>query len=181
MRNPWAKPLLLGSIIAGAVCLWSGEAEAQYKNGQIGFEGGYFFLGSESGLDQHAFLVALRGAYKISDHWWFTARAGVSFRGEQVNEEKTVVLFHLTPIDARYYFATDRLRPFVGLTNSFQFLFNNSTDQSVWWGPGAVVGAEFLIRRDLFIGVQADASWMFVFEGADVPMMTTTVQLLFFL
>ena len=180
MRNPWAKRLLLGAMVAagGAV---APEAEAQYKNGQIGFEAGYFFLGEEGLLDQHAFLVALRGAYKASDHWWFTARAGVSFRGEPQLSEKTVVLFHLTPIDARYYFATDRLRPFVGLTNSFQFLFNNSTDSTVWWGPGVVAGLEIFLRRDMFLGIQADTSWMFVFEGPDVPMVTTTAQILFFL
>ena len=165
-----------------ALCIlgWSNDAEAQYKNGQIGFEGGYMFLGSNSGLDNHGVLLGLRGAYKGSEHWWVTARAGVSLRGETFSD-RTVVLFHLVPAAVRYYFFTDRFRPFLGVSNSFQFLANNTTDSTVYWGPGATAGAEFRLRRDLFIGFQLDAFYMFVFQGPDVPLITSTIQLNFFL
>ena len=159
-------------------------AEAQYKNGQFGFEGGYNFMQGDVGLDEHSFLVGMRGAYKSSDHWWFTARALLSFRGEQSLSQKTAVLFHLVPVAARYYFLTDSFRPFVGISNSFQFLFNKTVDQTVLWGPGATVGAEFKLKRDLFLGVQADAYWMFVFEGPvapGVPFVSLTAQVIFFL
>lgn len=156
------------------------EAQAQYKNGQIGFEGGYMFLGSKSGLDSNGVLVGLRGAYKGSDNWWFTARAGISFRGEEFSD-RTVVLFHLVPAAVRYYFFTDRFRPFLGVTNSFQFLANNTGPSSVFWGPGVNGGMEFRLKRDLYLGFQADAFWMFVFQGPDAPLITTTVQLNFFL
>jgi hypothetical protein len=33
----------------------------------------------------------------------------------------------------------------------------------------------------MFLGVQLDASWMFVFEGPDAPLVTATSQLIFFL
>ncbi|MEQ8274931.1 MAG: hypothetical protein RMA76_20690 [Deltaproteobacteria bacterium] len=164
-----------------ATCLNSGSAEAQYKNGQIGFEGGYMFLGEKSELDSHGFLLGLRAAYKASDHWWFTARGAVSFRGEQGNSNRTVVLLHLVPVDARYYFKTDRFRPFLGVTNSFNLLFNQTIDSSVFWGPGITGGAEIRLSRDIYLGLEADAFWMFVFEGDDAPLFTTTAQLIFFL
>lgn len=156
-------------------------AEAQYKNGQIGFDGGYMFLGSKSLLDSHGFLLSLRGAYKASDHWWFTARAGVSFRGERQASQNTVVLFHVVPIDARYYFKTDNFRPFVGVTNSFNLLFNQTIPSNVFWGPGVTAGMEFRLARDIFLGFEADAFWMFIFQGDDAPLITTSAQLTFFL
>jgi hypothetical protein len=173
--------LLLGVLLFGLLGPAEGQALAQYKSGQIGFEGGYMFIGRDAGLDSHGVLAALRGGYKASDRWWFSARAGVSFRGEQATSNRTVVLFHLVPVDARYYLATDAVRPFVGVTNSFQILANQSIPSSVFWGPGAVAGVETRLARDLFLGFQVDASWMFVFEGPDAPLVTATSQLIFFL
>jgi hypothetical protein len=175
------SPAWLLALALAFAALAPREAAAQYKSGQIGLEGGYMFLGEDTGLDSHGFLLALRGGYKASDHWWFSARAGVSFRGEQGFSNRTAVLFHLVPVDARYYFKTDAFRPFVGITNSFQLLANQSIQSSVFWGPGAVAGAEFRLARDMFLGVQLDASWMFVFEGPDAPLVTATSQLIFFL
>lgn len=173
------------AVLALGLFLVGDRAEAQYKNGQIGFEGGYFFLtntGSEGFLDPHGFLLALRGGYKGTDHWWFTARAGVSFRGEEDPlSNRTVVMFNLMPVDARYYFLTDNFRPFVGVGSTFNFLFNQSIETSVIWGPQATAGLEFRLRRDMFLGFQADAGWNFVFEGSDAPFVTLTSQLIFFL
>ncbi|MBK8011481.1 MAG: hypothetical protein IPK13_09025 [Deltaproteobacteria bacterium] len=158
------------------------RAQAQYKNSQFGFDAGYMYLGEASRLDSHSFLLGMRGAYKASDHWWFSARGGVSFRGERGLSSNTVVLFHLVPVDVRYYFMTDGLRPFVGLTNSFQFLINASqTASDVLWGPGVVGGVEIKLQRDLFLGFQVDGDWMFVFQGEDTPLVTLTSQLIFFL
>ncbi len=173
--------IFLALLVASVVGPGTGEARAQYKSGQIGFEGGYMFLGRDAGLDSHGLLVGLRGGYKASDRWWFSARAGVSFRGEQDTSGRTVVMFHLVPVDARYYLATDAVRPFVGVTNSFQILANQTIPSSVFWGPGAVAGVETRLARDVFLGFQVDASWMLVFEGPDAPMVTATSQLLFFL
>ena len=164
------------------LCLAPRASLAQYKNGQFGFEGGYFFLGENTGLTSHNFALGLRGAYKNTDHWWFTARAMVSFPGEPVSpRDNTVVLFHLVPVEVRYYFQTDSFRPFVGVTNSFQFLFNQDQQSDVYWGPGVDAGMEFRLRRDLFLGFQIDAYWMFVFEGPDAPILTASTQLIFFL
>ena len=162
-------------------------AEAQYKSSQFGFEGGYMFVGEGTGLNSHGFLVGLRAAYKGSDHWWFSARAGLSFRGDIDTElggsfrSNTVVLTHLVPVSARYYFLTDSTRPFLGITNSFQFLTNQESNASVFWGPGASGGIEFKLRRDLFLAFQADAYYMLVFGGDDTPLVTFTTQINFFL
>lgn len=113
-------PMLRRLLPILAILAWlvPNLAEAQYKNGQVGVEGGYMFIGEDSGLEEHGILFSLRGAYKGTDRWWFSARAGLSFRGEQSTlSNQTVILFHLVPVDARYYFATDRFRPFVGVTN----------------------------------------------------------------
>ena len=169
------------TIALGAM-FGASTAEAQYKNGQIGFDVGYFFLEADSGLDEHAALVALRGAYKASDHWWFTARAGVSFRGEQSNlTNNTVVLFHLQPIDARYYFLTDRIRPFLGVTTAFTFLANHTLPWTVGWAPGVDGGIEIRLRRDLYLGFEIDTYYNLIFEGDDHIAVTATSQLLFFL
>lgn len=156
-------------------------AEAQYKNGQFGFEGGYFFIGEDSGLTSHNFAIGLRGAYKNTDQWWFSARAMVSFPGDIGGQDNTVVLLHLVPVDVRYYFQTDSFRPFVGVTNSFQFLFNQEIESDVFWGPGVTAGFELRLRRDIFLGLQLDAYWMFVFQGPDAPLISVTPQLIFFL
>lgn len=157
-------------------------AQAQYKNGQIGVDVGYFFMEADSGLDEHGFLVALRGAYKASDHWWFTARAGVSFRGEQSNlSNSTVVLFHLQPVDARYYFLTDRIRPFVGVTTAFTFLANQTLPWGVGWAPGANAGIEIRLQRDMYIGFEVDGYYNLIFEGDDHFALTASSQLIFFL
>ena len=174
----WAPAALLCLGLLGV----GGEARAQYKNGQIGFEGGYFLMGSKTLLKEHSFLLSLRGAYKGTDNWWFTARAGVSFRGEQsAISNRTVVIFNLMPVDARYYFLTDNLRPFVGVGSVFNFLFNQTIESSVFWGPQIEAGVEFRLRRDMFLGFEVDAGWALVFEGPDAPFVTATTQLLFFL
>jgi hypothetical protein len=173
----WATAVAVGVLALAA----GSRAEAQYKSGQFGFEGGYFFLGSRSLLNQHNFSFGLRGGYKASDHWWFMGRAQLSFPPEQVPPNSTVVLLHLVPIEARYYFQTDAWRPFVGITNSFQLLFNQDINHTAVWGPGGTAGMEFRLRRDLYLGFELDAFWMLVFEGDDFPLVTATTQLIFFL
>lgn len=175
----WLAPLVVALAgVLGSV----GEAEAQYKNGQFGFEGGYSYLGSDSALDEHSFLLGMRGAYKGTDHWWFSARTMIGFRGEQSTlSTNTVVLFHVMPVDVRYYFLTDTFRPFVAAGTTFNFLFNQTIESSVFWGPQLSVGAEFRLKRDLFLGVQVDAGYNFVFQGPDHFASTATAQLIFFL
>jgi hypothetical protein len=178
------KSVRIAVALAVGCVAWAaglGVAEAQYKNGQFGFEGGYLFLGNNSQLNQHNYLLGLRGGYKASDHWWFTARAGLSFPAEdQQYGGSTVVFLHIVPIDARYYFQTDSFRPFVGVTNSFQLLFNQDIGHTAEWGPGVTAGMEFKLHRDLFLGFQLDSYWIFVFEGTSYPLISLTSQLLFF-
>jgi len=156
-------------------------AEAQYKSGQLGFELGYGFYASDLLVDEHNFMVGLRGAFKAEDHWWFSAKGLLSFRGEQNISERTVVILHLVPVAVRYYILTDSFRPFVGITNSFNFFFNSSRGTPVSWGPGGEVGVEIKLVRDIFLAFQADVFYLFVFEGPDDPMFTVTAQLNFFL
>ncbi len=170
-------PLLL---TLASLCFVPRDARAQYKNAQLGFEVGYGFYAPDLLLDEHHLEVGLRGAFKAEDHFWFSARGLLSFRGEPISE-RTVVVLHLTPVAVRYYVLTDTFRPFVGVTNAFQFLFNSALGTRVFWGPGAEVGAEFKLSRDIFLGIQADALYMFVFQGKDDPMLTVTAQLNFFL
>lgn len=160
--------------------LIASPAAAQYRNAQFGFEGGYFFVGSASGLDSHNFSLGLRGGFKSSDHWWFTGRAHLGFAGEPVSDA-TVLILHVVPVEVRYYFETDAFRPFAGITNSFQFLFNQTIEANAFWGPGLAGGMEFKLRRDLFLGFQLDAYYMVVFDGDDAPLLTLTTQLIFFL
>lgn len=164
-----------------AVAVVSHSAEAQYRNALYGLEGGYTFLGQDSGLEQHSWTLGLRAAYKSSDHWWLSAKGLVGFRGPQQDPTRTVILLQLVPIDARYYFATDQFRPFVGVSNAFQFLVNRGeAGASLYWGPGVIGGAEFKLQRDLFLGFEVDAFHMFVFQHPDTALVNATAQLLFF-
>ena len=169
------------AVLALAALLAPGEASAQYKNFTFGFEGGYFLLTKGTELKPHNFGLGIFGGYKLSDNWWLGGRALVTFPGQLDNAPNTVVLLHVTPVAARYYFKTDAFRPFLGVTNAFHFLINNSTSHSVFWGPGVTAGMEFKLKRDLYMGVQSDAYWMFVFEGDDAQIVTATAQLIFFL
>lgn len=170
----------LYGLFFGLILLSVQPAEAQYKNNQFGFEGSYMFVGGKLGLKSHGALFALRGAYKGSDHWWFSSRLGVSFRGELAGD-RTAVLLHVMPIDVRYYLQTDRIRPFVGVSNAFTQVFNTDIKSTLSWGPGLNSGIEFFLRRDLFLGIQAEAFWMFVFQGEDTPQFLLSAQLNFFL
>lgn len=176
MRVLAASAALLTVFVLG-----SPQARAQYKNGQFGFEGGYYLLGKSSELTMHNFTVGLRGGYKVSDRWWFTGRAHIGFIGERTASGNTVVLFHLVPLDARYYFKTDALRPFIGVTNSFQFLFHQTIENTVRWGPGVTAGLEIRLHRDIYLGFETDLYWMLAFEHSGAPLFTLTTQLLFFL
>jgi hypothetical protein len=155
-------------------------AEAQYKSGQLGFELGYGFYEDDLQVDEHNFMIGLRGAFKAEDHWWFSARGLLSFRGESTSE-RTVVILHLVPVAVRYYILTDSFRPFVGISNSFNFFFNSARGTPVGWGPGGEVGLEIKLVRDIFLGFQGDFHYMLVFENPDGPLLTVTAQLNFFL
>lgn len=182
MRSFSPPRWLIPSVLLGLAVLASpSRAEAQYKNNQIGFEAGYLYIGDDLGLKPSGVLAGLRGAYKASDHWWFTARAGLSFRGEVAYPDQTTVILHVMPIDARYYIQTDRVRPFIGVSNAFTKVFNSHIDGTLGWGPGATAGVEIFLSRDIFLGLQAEGFWTFVFEGPDVPQALFSVQLNFFL
>jgi hypothetical protein len=171
-----------GLMLAAALALLPAErAEAQYRSYTFGFETGYMALTEGTELRPHNFAVGLFGGYKLSDNWWFSGRALVSFPGQLDLAPNTVVLLHLVPVSVQYYFLTDAFRPYVGLSNSFQFLVNNNTSTSVFWGPGVQAGMEFKLRRDLFLGLKADGYMMLVFEGPPAAVITTTAQLIFFL
>ena len=157
------------------------SAEAQYRNQQVGFEAGYQFIEDDFGLVEHGTIFGFRAGYKASDHWWFTARALVSFRGDALPGDRTNILFHLTPIDARYYFLTDSIRPYVGGATAFHFLLNSALPSTVQWGFGPVGGIEFKLRRDLFLGVQVDGLYLIAFEGEDTEVFNSSLQLIFFL
>lgn len=183
MRRLCLKLLLASLLVVGF--LSPAPAQAQYKNSQFGFEVGYLYVGERTGLDPHGLSGGLRAAYKISDHWWFAARAGLSVRGDevegQVPESNTAVMLSVIPIEARYYFLTDFYRPYVGITNAFQFLFNTEINATVFWGPGVTAGIEIRLRRDMFLGFQADGFYMITFGVPDAPLINISAQLNFFL
>lgn len=159
----------------------SGEAEAQYLNQQLGFEAGYTYVESGSFLTEHAPTFGLRAGYKATDHWWYTARALISFRGDTFPADRTVLLFDVTPVDFRYYFLTDEFRPFLGAASVFHIVANSDVPSPVHWGIGPVAGVEFKLRRNLFLGLQVDAQYFLAFDSENYLGVNSTLQLLFFL
>ena len=173
--------LLITTICLGFAVLSPSVAKAQYKSQSVGIEAGYQYIEDDFGLLQHGSIFGLRAGYKSSDHWWFTARALLSFRGDQLPGDRTNVLLHLTPVDVRYYLWTDSIRPYLGGATAFHFLLNSALPSTVQWGFGPVGGIEFKIRRDVFLGFQVDGLYMIAFEGEDVEVLNANMQLIFFL
>ena len=157
------------------------EAQAQYRSYTFGFEAGYMLLTAGTELRPHNVGFGLFGGYKLSDNWWSSGRALLYFPGQLDRAPNTVVVLHLVPISVQYYFATDALRPFVGLTNSLQILINANTSSSAFWGPGLNAGVEFKLRRDLFLSIKSDGFMMLVFSGPPAAVISVTTQLVFFL
>jgi len=174
--------LALGLII---VCYGS-PAEAQYRNNQFGFEAGYLFYGISSDgssalVERSGPLVGVRTGFKLTDRFWITNRAAFSWRDQIQSRgfaDQTVYVLHLVPAAVRYYFATNRWRPFVAVTNSFQFFMNGSAG-NVFWGPGGSAGMELRLRRDVFLGFQLDAFHMW--GDGEFPVVAATLQLDLFL
>ncbi len=185
MGCPYVRASLPGLVLAAAFALLPAlvpaqAAEAQYRSYTFGFETGYVGLGEGTELKTHNFAFGLFGGYKLTDQWWFSGRAMLSFPGQLDGAPNTVVLIHAVPISVQYYFLTDSFRPYVGLTNSFQILANANTSSSVFWGPGAQAGLEFKLARDIFLGFKADAFMMITFDQP-TPIVTASSQLIFFL
>lgn len=177
--------LIRGLILAGTLTLTALAtprlAAAQYRNNLLSFEAGYSFIEDDFGLDSNALTFGLRTGYKATDHWWFSTRLLLSFRGDNLPVARTNILFHLTPLDVRYYFETDGFRPYVGGAIALHFLANSGLASTVQSGLGPIAGVEFKLRRDLFLGFQADGLYLFAFDGEDVEAFNLTTQLIFFL
>lgn len=177
-----ARSLLAPILLAGFAALAPArDAEAQYRSYTFGFEAGYMLLTEGTELMPHNLGFGLFGGYKLTDNWWFSGRALLSFPGQLDRAPNTVVMLHVVPISVQYYFATDAIRPYVGLTNSFQVLFNANTSASAFWGPGVGAGLEIKLRRDLFLALKSDGFMMLVFEGPPAAVVSVTSQLVFFL
>jgi hypothetical protein len=174
--------LALAASVTANLAL-EGEAQAQYRSFTFGFEGGYMNLAGDTALKAHNPALGLFGGYKADDHWWFYSKALVAFPGQLDNAPNTVILLHLVPASARYYFATDRIRPWAGITTAFQSYFNvgPGVPQDIWWGPGVNAGVDVKLRRDLYLGLAADAFYMFNFDGPDAEIFTISSVLTFFL
>jgi hypothetical protein len=183
MQRRWNVLSLSVALWIGLAVLGSHPAEAQYKNYTFGFEVGY--LGQTAGtlLKPHNLALGMFGGFKFSDHWWFESRALVSFPGQLDNAPNTVVELSITPVSVRYYLETDAVRPWVGVTNTLQLLFNNTFDHTAYWGPGVGAGIEIRLRRDLYLGFEGDFFHLFIFQGeaGDAWLGTVTSQLIFFL
>jgi hypothetical protein len=173
------RRILSSLLLFAALSAFADSARAQYKNMQFGFEAGILFYGDDARVPVEDLgpLLGLRGAYKASDHWWFTSRAALSFREQTGFTDQTVFILHLVPVDVRYYFLTDRFRPFLGLTNHFQFFLNGNAG-NVFWGPGGTVGLEAKVRKDTFFGLQTDL--VYTIGDGEFPVISTTAQLNFF-
>lgn len=186
MDGSTVRAPISGLVLATAVAVLpalvpAGRAEAQYRSYTFGIEAGYVALTAGTRVLPHNFGIGMFGGYKLTDNWWFSGRAMVSFPGEPTSPN-TVVLLHLVPISVQYYFLTDAFRPYVGLTNSFQVLVNTVSDRPLMWGPGVTAGFEYKLRRDLFLGIKADSFMMLVFDEPDpAAVITATAQIVFFL
>lgn len=177
-------------VAAAGVLLPAAPADAQYRNFTWGFEAGYFLFAppETTGVDPHTFNLGFFAGAKLSDNWWYYGRATLGFTGEHVpGFDNTVVLLHIVPASARYYFLTDHLRPWLGITNSFQLLINK-TDQDnrdqaelIFWGPGIGAGIEIKLQRDLFLGFEADGFYMINFTGPNGWVGTLNAQIIFFI
>lgn len=171
---------LVLAILAGP----SAPAWAQYRGHQFGFEAGYLGFGNSAverpaDVENHGPMVGVRTGWKLTDRFWLTNRAALSFRDQLPTRfDQTIYILQVVPVAARYYFMTDRFRPFMGVTNAFHFFLNGSAG-NVFWGPGGSAGFETRLRRDVFLGLQVDVLHMW--GDGEFPTVAISLQLDFFL
>lgn len=160
------------------------KARAQYQHQQFAIEAGGQFSNGLLFASSHGILIGVRGALKASDHWWYAGRALVLISEEdslrQPARSNTLLGLQLTPLDMRYYFLTERIRPFIGGTSSLYFFLRSEVSRPPQWGLGPVFGIEIKIDTDIFWGLQVYATHAFAFEGPSAQRLQTTTQLMFF-
>jgi len=136
------------------------EALAQYKSAHIAFEFGYQYTSERLvSLENSAPFMGVRVGWKLTDRWWMTSRIGFGWRKLDARiANLTTFMLQLNPLDVRYYFLTNRFRPYLGATTALQAFVNGpaNTEAPANWGPGAVGGFEARLSPDVFLGLQAE-------------------------
>ena len=134
------------------ICLWpSDEAFAQYRNNSLTLDAGGGVTLSESSLTKDGAVIAdpekrgnpikWQGNLGVSynqklghDRWWLSVAFGLGFFGtgstgdaatfgERAEEQVGNTIGLETSMGVRYYFATDRIRPYVQPAMSYTRLF----------------------------------------------------------
>lgn len=151
----------------------------------------------------HSFRLGGEVDFKLhADHWWFFGRLNGKFYGydpagdpnsveyqfdDVANDQVGVVLGLEGVLGVRYYFLTDRVRPYLGIGVSYMHLFsftsatsNTCTIATVCinsngtvgdnflahtniFAPHVQPGVEFIVVRDVAISLQADLQrWLVI-------------------
>ena len=198
--------------------LVASPAKAQYRNKSLGFDLSYMGVlkppitgadglvldpGDRGDRITRGIRLGGEGSFKLHrDHWWFTARLDVmSFmygnpQGDSFNEiaerlakQKLGFNMGLEGLGGvRYYFFTDRVRPYLQLSLSYLHIFSfgsaasspctndNVCDGTVSFGDAlmprrnflglhASPSIEFIVSRDVAIHVILDYARWVVFRG----------------
>ena len=151
----------------------------------------------------HSFRLGGEIDFKLhADHWWFTGRINGKLFGYDpsgdpnsleyqydtaANDQIGVILGLEGVLGVRYYFLTDRIRPYLGIGVSYMHLFSFTSSTSnvcslaeVCLASGGTVGdnflphtnifaphlqpgVEFILVRDVALSVQADLQrWLII-------------------
>ena len=151
----------------------------------------------------HSIRVGGEIDFKLhADHWWFTGRLNGKFFGydpsgdpnsleyqfDSAANDQVGLVFGLEGVlGVRYYFLTDRVRPYLGIGVSYMHLFNftsatsnvcslatvclnnggtvgdNFFAHSNIFSPHVQPGVEFIVVRDFAISLQADLQrWLII-------------------
>ncbi len=182
------------------------EAQAQYKNSMFGLGvGTHAIFASKTVPSLQLYPTGSFGfesLFKLGhDHWWFDVKLHVGFNANRYHDayEKLGVLMNLDAgIGVRYYFLTDRIRPFLQFGGGYQriFYFTNSRknqDSSISEAADLYLahqnlgslnvtpGIEFIYRRNMSIQIAAECQWVIVFNDRQAFGLYPTVMFMFYM
>lgn len=180
MRNRF---LALVLAAAAVIMLLPRGAQAQYRNSMFGVGLGTHTIFASKEVPSLQFTptgsIGFESLFKMrSDHWWFGVKLHIGFGANKYQEARDTfgVLMDLSAgLGIRYYFLTDRIRPFLQLNGGYDRVFYFKDEPSSYYTEkymahqnlgslGLTPGLEFVFIRNVSLVLSVDCQWVIVYN-----------------
>lgn len=198
---PMKRNLLALVLAIATVIMFIPEvSHAQYRNSMFGLGLGThsIFASKEAPSLQltPTGSIGFESLFKMrNDHWWFGVKLHIGFGASRYEEarENFGVLMHLAAgLGVRYYFLTDRIRPFLQFGGGYNRIFYFKDEPSSYLvskymshqnlGSLSVTpGIEFVYARNMSIQIAAECEWVIVYNDKQAFGLYPTVMFMFYM